>query len=96
MGLVTYLIRVGPQLFLGSRSFPDAFECYLRYVAYALIASIISTSLFLTGARFEGAAAPYRGVALIAAILIAHWSGKPLLGMFVGALLALAFSIATG
>ena len=89
MGLVSYLIRVAPQLFLVGRSFSQAFERYLRYLSYALIASIISTSLFLAGPRFEAAAAPHRGMALAAAILVASWSGKPLLGMLIGTLLAL-------
>lgn len=92
MGLVSYLIRVAPQLFLGGRSFSNAFERYLRYLSYALIASIISTSLFLAGPRFEAAAAPHRALALAAAILVASWSKKPLLGMLTGTLLALALS----
>ncbi len=90
MGLVSYLIRVAPQLFLGGRSFSNAFERYLRYLSYALIASIISTSLFLAGPRFEAASAPHRAFALFAAVLVASWSKKPLLGMLIGTLLALA------
>ncbi len=89
MGLVTYLIRVIPQLFFVGRSFPEAVDRFLRYLAYALIASIISTSLFLTGARFEAAAAPWRTVALLVAVLVASRSGRPLLGMLTGTLLAL-------
>lgn len=88
MGLVSYLIRALPQLFLAGRSFPDAFERYLRYISYAIIASIVSTSLFLAGPRFEAAAAPHRAIALAAAVLVASWSGKPLLGMLIGTLLA--------
>ena len=88
MGLVSYLIRALPQLFLAGRNFPEAFERYLRYLSYALIASIVSTGLFLTGSRFEAAAAPHRTLALIAAILVASWTGKPLLGMLIGAFLA--------
>ena len=44
MGLVTYLIRVVPQLFFLGRSFPEFFDRYLRYLAYALMASIVSTN----------------------------------------------------
>lgn len=88
MGLVSYVIRALPQLFLGGQSFPQAFERYLRYASYALIASIVSTSLFLAGPRFEAAAAPHRALALTVAVLVASWSGKPLLGMVVGTLLA--------
>jgi len=90
MGLVTYVIRAVPQLFFAGRSFPEAFERYLRYLSYALIASIISTSLFLTGSRFEAEAAPYRGLALVAAVLVASWSQRPLLGMLVGTVVAVA------
>jgi len=89
MGLVTYLIRAVPQLFFAGRSFPEGFDRYLRYLSYALIASIISTNLFLAGPRLEAAAAPHRGLALVAAVLVASWSRKPLLGMLVGTLLAL-------
>ncbi len=89
MGLVTYLIRVVPQLFFVGRSFPEVFDRLLRYLAYALIASIISTNLFLAGARFEASAAPHRLVALLVAILVASRSGRPLLGMLTGTLLVL-------
>jgi len=88
MGLVTYLIRVLPQLFFVGQSFPESFERYLRYLAYALMASIISISLFLAGPRFEAASAPPRAVALVAAVLLASWTKSPLLGMVVGTLLA--------
>lgn len=88
MGLVSYLIRAVPQLFLAGRSFPEAFERYLRYLSYALIASIISTGLFLSGGHFDAADAPRRSLALVAAVLVASWSGKPLLGMIAGTLLA--------
>ena len=89
MGLVTYLIRVAPQVFFVGRRFPDAFDRYLRYLAYALIASIISTSLFLSGPRFEAAAASHRVLALLVAILVAFWSRRPVLGMLAGTLLVL-------
>jgi len=88
MGLVSYLIRALPQLFLAGRSFPDAFERYLRYISYAIVASIVSTSLFLSAGRFDAADTPHRSLALVAAVFIASWSKKPLLGMMVGALLA--------
>lgn len=90
MGLVTYLIRVVPQLFFVGRSFPEAFDRYLRYLAYALMASIISTSLFLAGSSFETAAAPTRAMALLVAVLVASWTKNSLLGMVTGTLLATA------
>ena len=88
MGLVTYLIRAVPLLFFAGRSFPAAFERYLRYLSYALIASIVSTNLFLAGPRFEAAAAPHRALALGVAVLVASRTGLPLLGVVIGALLA--------
>ena len=92
MGLLTYLIRIIPQLFLVGRSFPEAFDRYLRYLAYALITSIISTSLFLSGPRFDAGAAPYRGLALVAAILVALWSRSTVVGMLSGTSLVLILS----
>lgn len=89
MGLVTYLIRVAPQLFFLGRSFPEAFDRYLRYLAYAIMASIISTSLFLDGSRFEAEAAPTRAIALLVAVLIASRTKSSLAGMVTGTLLAI-------
>lgn len=88
MGLVTYLFRVAPQVLFVGRTFSETFDRYLRYLAYALISSLISTSLFLSGSRFEATAAPHRAVALLAAIFVAAWCRRPLVGMLTGALLA--------
>jgi len=60
-----------------------------KTAAYALIAGIISTSLFLSGPRFEAAAASHRVLALLVAILVAFWSRRPVLGMLAGTLLVL-------
>jgi branched-subunit amino acid transport protein len=92
MAVVTYLFRVVPQIFFIGLGFPAALDRYLRYLAYALVASIISTSLFLSGSRFEATAAPQRAVALLAAIIVASWSGSSLLGMLAGTLLSLVFA----
>ena len=91
MAIMTYLIRVVPQVFFVGLSFPEGLDRYLRYLAYALVAGIVSTSLFLSGSHFEAAAAPPRALALLAAVLVASWSGKSLLGMLVGTLISLAF-----
>lgn len=88
MGLVTYLIRVVPQPFLLDKSFPEAFDRYLRYLAYAIMASIISTSLFLRGSQFETAAAPTRAIALLFAVVIASCTKSSLAGMVTGTFLA--------
>lgn len=84
MGVVTYLIRVIPQLFFAGRSFPAGFDRYLRYLSYALMSGIVSVSLFFAGPRFEAAAAPGRGLALACAVLIALWSRNALWGLGAG------------
>ncbi len=92
MGVVTYAIRVLPSLFFAGRNFSPVFDQYLRYLAYALMASVISTSLFFTGAHFETAAAPLRLLALCCAVLVAFWSRRALWGLVAGVLLTLIFS----
>jgi branched-subunit amino acid transport protein len=91
MAIMTYLFRVVPQVFFVGLRFPEGLDRYLRYLSYALIAGIISTGLFLSGTHFEAAAAPQRALALLAAVLVASWSGRSLLGMLVGTLISLAF-----
>lgn len=93
MGLVTYLIRALPQLLFVGRGVPEALDRYLRYLAYALIASVVATSLFFAGTRFEAAAAPRRAAALVVAVAVATWSGRPLLGMLAGTLVALVWFV---
>lgn len=92
MAAVTYLLRVVPQIFFIGLGLPEALDRYLRYLAYALVASIISTSLFLSGSQFEAMAAPQRAFALLGAIIVASWSRSSLLGLLVGTLLSLAFA----
>ena len=92
MGVVSYLIRVIPQIFFVGRSFPEKFDRYLRYLSYAFIASIISNSLFLSGPRFDAEAVPHRTLALVAAILVALWSRSTVIGMLSGTSLVLILS----
>ncbi len=92
MGVVTYAIRVIPSMFLAGRDFSPAFDQYLRYLAHALMASVISTSLFFAGAQFESTAAPSRLLALAAAVLVAFWSRRALWGLFAGVALTLISS----
>ena len=51
MALVSYALRVMPQLLLAGWSFPPAWDRYLRYLAYALVAGIVSATLFLASGR---------------------------------------------
>jgi hypothetical protein len=46
----------------------------------------------MSGARFDAAAAPYRGLALAVTVFIAYKTKRPVTGMFIGALLVLVAS----
>jgi branched-subunit amino acid transport protein len=92
MGLTAYGIRVVPQVFFVGRRFPESWDRLLRYLSYALICSIISSTLFMSGGRFETGAAPYRGVALVLAIAVAHRTKSALTGMIIGTIVVWVFS----
>jgi branched-subunit amino acid transport protein len=92
MGLMAFTVRAGPQLFFVGRKFPEAWDRLLRYLSYAFICSIVAVTLFLTGARFDSQAAPYRGAALAVTIIIAHKTKSAVTGMLVGTVLVLLFS----
>jgi branched-subunit amino acid transport protein len=92
MGLMAFAVRAGPQLFFVGRKFPEAWDRLLRYLSYTFICSIISVTLFLTGAKFESQFAPYRGAALFVTIIIAHKTKSAVTGMLVGMVLVLLFS----
>lgn len=92
MALVSYALRVVPQLLLTGWSFPPAWDRYLRYLAYAMVASIVSTTLYLTGARFDAGAAPRRSLALVVAVLVASLTRSALTGMLVGTVVTLLLS----
>jgi branched-subunit amino acid transport protein len=92
MGLFAYGARVLPQLLFFGKQFPEAWDRYLRYVSYAFICSIVATTLFMTNARFEPGPAPYRAVALVAAISIARLTKSAVTGMIVGTILVLLLS----
>src|SRR5207245_1828618 len=70
MGLMAFAVRALPQIFFVERKFPETWDRFLRYISYAFICSIIAITLFMTGPRFESAAAPYRAAALIVTIVI--------------------------
>jgi len=89
IGLVTYLSRLAPQLLMPGSSFPKGVDRYLRYLSYSLVVSVISVNLFLSGARFETAAAPQRSFALVVAIIVALVTKNSLAGMLSGTALVL-------
>jgi len=92
LGLSALLLRALPQLFLVGKNFPDTWDRLLRYLSYALLCGLISITLFMSGARFETQAAPYRGVALAVTIAIAYKTKSAVTGMLIGMMLVLIFA----
>ena len=92
MGLMAFAVRAAPQVFFVGEKFPEAWDRWLRYLSYAFICSIVTVTLFLSGARFETAAAPRRAVALAFAILIAYKTKSAVTGMIAGAVLVMILS----
>jgi len=92
MGLMAFAVRALPQLFFVGQKFPETWDRLLRYLSYAFICSIVAITLFMSGARFDVGAAPYRGLALAVTIAIAHKTKNPVTGMIIGALLVLVAS----
>ena len=89
IGLMAFTVRALPQLFFVGEKFPEAWDRWLRYISYAFICSIISVTLFMSGARLETAAAPRRAVAMAFAIVIAYKTKSAVTGMIAGAVLVL-------
>jgi branched-subunit amino acid transport protein len=92
MAVATYLLRVIPQLVAVVQKFPAAADRYLKYLAYALVVSTISISLFITEGRFDEPAAPRRLIALAIAVAIATITRNALAGMLTGTAIALLLS----
>ena len=92
IGLMAFAVRAVPQLFFVGDRFPEAWDRWLRYLSYGFICSIISVTLFMSGARIETAALPRRAIALAFAIFIAYKTKSAVTGMIAGALLILILS----
>lgn len=92
LGFSALVLRALPQLFLVGKNFPETWDRLLRYLSYALLCGLISITLFMSGARFEAQAAPYRGIALAVTVAIAYKTKSAVTGMLVGMVLVLAFS----
>jgi branched-subunit amino acid transport protein len=92
MGLMAFAVRALPQVFSVGEKFPDTWDRWLRYLSYAFICSIISITIFLSGARFESQAAPRRALALALTVFIAHKTKSAVTGMIGGLLLLLILS----
>jgi len=92
MGLMAFAVRVLPQVCFVGRQFSEVWDRLLRYISYAFICGIISITLFMSGARFEKEAAPFRAVALAVTIIIAHRTKSAVTGMLTGMILVLLSS----
>ena len=92
LGLSAFALRAVPQLFFVGGNFPERWDRLLRYLSYAFLCSIIATTLFMTGARFEAGAAFHRAVALVLTIVIARWTKSAVSGMAAGMSLLLMLS----
>jgi branched-subunit amino acid transport protein len=92
MGLMAFAVRAMPQLFFVGQRFPVMWDRLLRYLSYAFICSIISVTLFMSGARFEIHAAPFRAIALAATIIVAHKTKSAVIGMLTGLIVVLLLS----
>jgi branched-subunit amino acid transport protein len=92
MAVVSYALRVVPQILLTGWSFPAAWDRYLRLLAYALVAGIVATALYLTNGSFDASAAPRRTVALALAVLITMKTRSAVTGMLVGTVVVLLLS----
>jgi branched-subunit amino acid transport protein len=92
MALVSYALRVVPQLLLTGWSFPASWDRYLRLLAYALVAGIVSVALYLTAGNFDAAAAPRRTLALAIAVLVTVKTRSAVTGMLTGTVAVLLLS----
>jgi branched-subunit amino acid transport protein len=92
IGLMAFAVRAVPQMFFVGEKFPETWDRWLRYLSYGFICSIISVTLFMSGAGIETTAAPGRAVALAVTILIAHKTKSAVTGMISGAVLVLLLS----
>ena len=97
LGFSALVLRALPQLFLvgkgrGEKFFAPTWDRLLRYLSYALLCGLISITLFMSGARFEAQAAPYRGIALTVTVAIAYKTKSAVTGMLVGTVLVSLFA----
>lgn len=92
MGLLAFAVRALPQIFFSGRTFPPVWDRFLRYLSYAFICSIVSTTLFMSGGRFESDAVSRRAAALMATIVVAQRTKSAATGMLIGAALVLLLS----
>jgi branched-subunit amino acid transport protein len=92
LGLSAFALRTFPQLFFLGGNFSERWDRLLQYLSYAFLCSIISTTLFMTGTRFDSDAALQRGIALLVTIVIARRTRSPVSGMLSGLILLMVLA----
>jgi branched-subunit amino acid transport protein len=92
LGITALAFRAVPQLFFVGEKFPETWDRLLRYLSYALLCGIISTTLFMQGASFESNMAPYRATALIVAVIVARKTKSAVTGMLIGTIVVSVLS----
>jgi branched-subunit amino acid transport protein len=92
LGITALVFRAVPQLFFVGEKFPETWDRLLRYLSYALLCGIISTTLFMQGASFESDMAPYRVTALIVAVIVARKTKSAVTGMLIGTIVVSVLS----
>jgi branched-subunit amino acid transport protein len=92
LGITALAFRAVPQPFFVGEKFPETWDRLLRYLSYALLCGIISTTLFMQGASFESNMAPYRATALIVAVIVARKTKSAVTGMLIGTIVVSVLS----
>ncbi len=92
MALVSYVLRVVPQLLLTGWSFPASWDRYLRLLAYALVAGIVSVALYISAGNVDMAAVPRRTIALAVAVFVTVKMRSAVTGMLIGTAIVLLLS----
>jgi len=84
MGLITYLIRLGPILLLERINLPPTLQRALRFVPAAVLSAIIFPELLLSGGALDISWGNERLLAGLIAAAVAWWRGNVLLTILVG------------
>jgi branched-subunit amino acid transport protein len=92
MAIVSYALRVVPQILLTGWSFPPSWDRYLRLLAYALVAGIVSVALYLSAGHLDVAAVPRRTLALAIAVFVTVKTRSAVTGMIIGTVAMLLIS----
>ncbi|HEY1374217.1 MAG TPA: AzlD domain-containing protein [Candidatus Binatia bacterium] len=92
MAVASYALRVVPQILLTGWSFPASWDRYLRLLAYALVAGIVSVALYLSAGHLDAAAVPRRTLALAIAVFVTVKTRSAVTGMIIGTVVILFIS----